>query len=80
MIKVNIHDAKTRFSMLIKQVLNGEEVVIAKGGNPVAKLVPYSEQLPERRSNQFQGTMKIADDFDAPLSKEELDKFYNNKI
>lgn len=69
MTTVNIHEAKTHFSRLIEQIQNGEEVVIAKAGVPVARLLPY---VPKKPSIKPPGGMEdegywIADDFDAPL-------------
>jgi prevent-host-death family protein len=66
---VNVHEAKTHFSRLLEQVARGEEVVIAKAGQPVAKLVAYT---PPKRKLAPPGSMAgqgfwIADDFDAPL-------------
>ena len=63
---VNVHEAKTHFSKLLDRVAKGEEVVIAKAGKPVARLVPISEQLQPRKFGGFEGQIWIADDFDAP--------------
>ncbi len=60
----NIHEAKTRFSQLIKQAQAGEEVIIAKAGVPVAKLIRYDENDVPRRPGFWRGKVKIADDFD----------------
>jgi prevent-host-death family protein len=62
---VNVHEAKTHFSKLLKRVAKGEEVVIAKAGKPVARLVPMPEP-PKRLFGQLRGQAWIADDFDAP--------------
>jgi prevent-host-death family protein len=64
---VNIHDAKSQFSKLIEAVKQGEEIVIAKGGKPVAMLVPMSAQKLVRQPGAMKGKIKIAADFDAPL-------------
>lgn len=65
---VNIHDAKTRLSKLLEQVQSGEEVVIAKSGMPIVRLVPY---IPPKRKvappGAMEGEIWIADDFDAPM-------------
>lgn len=66
MTQVNIHQAKTHFSKLIKKVLNGEEVVIAKGNKPVAKLVAIDGSKPKRELGTARGTFQIAPDFDEP--------------
>ena len=60
----NIHEAKTRFSQLIKRAQAGEEVIIAKAGVPVAKLIRYDENDVPRRPGFWRGKVKIADDFD----------------
>lgn len=76
---VNIHDAKTHFSQYINQALKGEEVVIARGGKPLIRLVPYTEEAQFRRGGQFKGLIKISDDFDAPLPEEILNQFYGDE-
>lgn len=65
---VNIHEAKTHFSKLIETVGRGEEIVIAKAGKPVARLVPVEPAKTERKPGALKGKMHVADDFDAPLS------------
>ena len=72
---VNIHDAKTRFSKLINQALQGEEIVIARDGKPLIRLVPFSEEPQIRKGGQFNGLIQISDDFDAPLPADIL-KFF----
>lgn len=61
---VNIHDAKTHLSRLIEQVEKGEEVVIARSGRPVARLVPLREPSGPRMPGAWRGRVTIADDFD----------------
>lgn len=78
-MQVNIHEAKTQFSKLISRALKGDEIVIARNGKPLIKLVPYSEQLETRHGGQLKGLIKIADDFDAPLPDELLKQFYGNE-
>lgn len=69
MHQVNIHEAKTHLSRLIQEALEGEEVVIAKGNKPVARLVPIRGREPERRIGGAKGLVRhIAEDFDAPLA------------
>lgn len=75
---VNIHDAKTQFSKLIEAVSQGERVIIAKAGKPVAELIAIESALPARKPGSLKGKIKIADDFDAPLSDEILDAFEGN--
>jgi len=60
----NIHEAKTHFSELIQDVLNGEEVVIAKAGVPVARLIPFSKTPQKRLGGQWKGKIHISADFD----------------
>lgn len=60
----NIHDAKTRLSKLIEQAERGEEVIIARAGKPVARLVPYQANKSTRRGGQWKGKVKISKDFD----------------
>jgi prevent-host-death family protein len=62
---VNIHEAKTTLSHLLAQVAMGEEVIIAKAGKPMAKLVPFAEDLtPRKLGGAWEGKVWIADDFD----------------
>jgi prevent-host-death family protein len=62
---VNIHDAKTHLSRLIERVETGEEVVIARAGRPVARLVPYRARTSPRVPGQWRGRVRLAPDFDA---------------
>lgn len=62
---VNIDQAKIQLARLLEQVANGEEVVIARSGRPVARLVAISES--PRRPGRLKGKIQMADDFDAPL-------------
>jgi prevent-host-death family protein len=73
---VNIHDAKTQFSKLLRRVAAGEEITIANRGTPVARLVPPAEEKPIRELGKDRGKVWIADDFDAPLPDEVLALFY----
>ena len=72
---VNIHEAKTHLSRLIVRVMGGEEVVIAKAGTPVARLVPYEAAPRVREPGSAKGTVQIAPDFDDPLPEELLESF-----
>ena len=67
MLQVNVHEAKTNLSKLIQKVVDGEEVVIAKGNLPIIKLVLIENLKPQRRLGTAKGKVKIANDFDAPL-------------
>ncbi len=75
MDKVNIHEAKTNFSRLVDQVAGGAEIVIAKAGKPVAKLVPIGRGGRVRKPGFLKGRIRIAADFDAPLPAALLDAF-----
>ncbi|MEO8469637.1 MAG: type II toxin-antitoxin system Phd/YefM family antitoxin [Chloroflexota bacterium] len=66
---VNIHDAKTHLSRLIERVEQGEEIVLARGGRPVARLVPLSTRTQPRQPGGWEGQVWIAPDFDAPLAE-----------
>jgi prevent-host-death family protein len=68
---VNIHEAKTHFSKLIEEVERGEEIVIARAGKPVAKLVPIEAEPPPRKLGFLKGQIWMSDDFDDPLPWEE---------
>lgn len=68
MTAVNVHEAKTHLSRLLDRVSRGEEIVIARSGDPVAKLVPYVAQ--PRMPGRLKGKIRIAPDFDAPLPEE----------
>ena len=75
MEKVNIHEAKTNLSRLVDQVSGGAEIIIAKAGKPVAKLVPIGRRGRVRKPGFLKGKIKIAADFDTPLPGELLDAF-----
>lgn len=72
---VNIHAAKTNLSRLLEAVAKGEEVVIAKAGTPIAKLVPYRASAPRRKLGTLAGTFVVPDDFDDPLPDDVLNAF-----
>jgi len=66
MVVVNMHEAKTRLSELVRLVEAGEKVVLARNGTPVVELVPAAP-APKRRGGQLRGRIWISDDFDAPM-------------
>jgi prevent-host-death family protein len=70
MIEVNIHEAKTHLSRLLAQVEAGEEIIIARNGEPVAKLVAVEKNSGKRVLGQYRGEVIIADDFDDPVDPE----------
>jgi prevent-host-death family protein len=72
---INIHEAKTHLSRIVDQVAAGDEVIIAKAGKPMARLVPLLEKKPGRRLGLLEGRFKVPDDFNAPLADDVLDAF-----
>lgn len=78
MIITNIYNAKTNLSKLIEQVLAGNDVVIAKAGKPVAKLVSYKAEKKPRKPGAWKGKAWISDDFND--ESDEINKlFYGEK-
>ena len=76
-VEVNMHKAKTELSKLVVRAAEGDEVVIMRNGDPVAKLVPIRKR---RVLGQARGEIWISDDFDDPMPDEFLDAFYNGPI
>jgi prevent-host-death family protein len=74
-VEINIYAAKSQLSQLIRRVTAGEEVVITRNGEPVARLVPVARAAVARRLGTLAGSIRIGDDFDAPLPDEILDAF-----
>jgi prevent-host-death family protein len=64
---VTVHDAKTNLSKLLQRVEKGEEVVIARGKTPVARLVSIKAQPPKRKFGAMKGQMRVTDAFFEPL-------------
>jgi prevent-host-death family protein len=72
-IQINIHEAKTHLSELLQRVMNGEEIIIAKAGKPVARLLPFEPAPQPRQPGNDAGKVIISPDFDEPLPEfEEL--------
>jgi prevent-host-death family protein len=71
----NIYEAKTALSRLVERAAAGEEIVIAKAGRPMARLVPLAPRPRRREPGGWEGQVRIADDFDAPLPDDVLDSF-----
>ena len=76
---VNIHEAKTHFSKLIQQALQGEVIIIAKSGVPVIQLTPYEKTTTKRKGGQLKGILLVEDNFDDPLPEEILKSFYGEE-
>ena len=68
-MEVGVHEAKTQLSQLLRRVAAGEEVVIARGGKPIAKLVPYDSPM-TRVLGRDVGLFEVPDDFNMPLPPE----------
>ena len=74
-VVVNIHAAKTQLSRLLDAATAGEEVIIARAGKPVARLVPISEAKQPRRLGTLAGKLHVSDDFDDPLPDDMVAQF-----
>jgi prevent-host-death family protein len=72
---VNVYEAKTHLSRLLREVALGEDVVIAKDGRPLVRLVPVKSDEALRELGFAAGRVVISDDFDAPLPPELLAAF-----
>jgi prevent-host-death family protein len=75
MNQVNIHQAKTQLSRLVELAANGEEIIIAKAGKPVARLVPYMAKGAVRRPGIMRGKIRIKKNFDERLPEKLLVSF-----
>lgn len=64
---VNVHEAKTHLSKILERVARGEEIIIAKAGKPVARLVPITET---RQPGRLKGVLRIGEGFDDPLPEQ----------
>jgi prevent-host-death family protein len=69
---VTIHNAKTNLSQLIARVEAGEEIVLARGKQPVARLVPFQPRETRRAFGPLRGVISVGPEFFEPLSTEEL--------
>ncbi|MFZ1642901.1 MAG: type II toxin-antitoxin system prevent-host-death family antitoxin [Candidatus Contendobacter sp.] len=75
---INIHAAKTHLSRLVEQAAAGEEIIIAKAGKPIARLMPLAVPKKEpRKLGILEGKLKVPDNFDDPLPDDILDLFYH---
>lgn len=73
-MEINVHEAKTQLSQLLRRVAAGEEIIIARSGKPIARLVPI-EKPPSRMIGMDAGLFQVPDDFDAPLPPDILAAF-----
>jgi len=76
MVSMNLHQATTALPALIEAALNGEDVVIAKDGKPMVRLVPCQERKTPRQPGRLRGQIRISDDFDA-VDPEIIEMFEN---
>jgi prevent-host-death family protein len=72
---VNVHAAKSQLSRLLDAAVAGEEVIIAKAGKPIVRLVPIERKLERRKLGTLAGKLHIPDDFDDPLPDDILADF-----
>ena len=75
---LNLYEAKTQLSALVDEAASGEEIIIAKAGKPLAKLVPF-RTVRRRTPGRAKGTIWMAADFDAPLPDDLLDAFTGSR-
>ena len=75
---VNIHEAKTHLSRLLERVERGEEIVLARAGKPIARLVRFEPPRPKRTGGQWRGKIWVSPDFDEPLP-EEIQKYFEGR-
>ena len=69
---VTIHKAKSTLSQLLAKVEAGQEVVLARGSQPIARIVPYHPAENERRAGSLRGLITVGPEFFEPLPEEEL--------
>ncbi len=74
MTEVGVHEAKTHLSKLLRRVAAGEEIVIARGGEPVARLVPARDKS-IRKLGSDRGVFVVPENFDEPLPEDVLETF-----
>ena len=81
MRQVNVYEAKTQLSKLIDAAAGGEEIIIARAGRPVAKLVPLATERPKRQLGLMKGKIWVAPDWDSPEVNEEIARtFYEGEL
>ena len=74
-LQVNIHEAKTHLSKLLAQVKKGQEIILAKSGKPIAKLIPIVEKPARRVPGTAKDKITISPSFDDPLPENVLEEF-----
>ncbi len=78
MVQYTIHKAKTHLSKILESVVQGEEIIIAKGNNPIAVIKKYEPPRKQRKGEQWKGKVQLSDDFD-DFGPELQDMFDMNK-
>jgi prevent-host-death family protein len=74
---INVHAAKTHLSRLLERVEAGEELVIARAGRPIARLVPFRPRREPRKPGLLRGQIWLADDWDSPEVNNEIADLFN---
>jgi prevent-host-death family protein len=73
---LNLYDAKTQLSSLVELAAAGEEIIIAKNGKPMARLVGLRERA-KRKPGRLKDKIWVSEDFDAPMTEKELVAWYS---
>lgn len=73
---LNLYDAKTQLSSLVDQAAAGKEIIIAKNGKPMARLVPFKQPL--RKPGKYKGKIWMSKDFDAPMP--DIEDLFENSV
>ena len=76
---MNLYEAKTQLSALVDAAAAGAEIVIAKNGTPMAKLVAYKPAV-RRKPGRLKGQIWMSDDFDAPMTDSDIAEFYKDDL
>ena len=74
---LNLYEAKTQLSSLVELAAAGEEIIIAKNGTPMARLVAFKDRV-KRKPGRLKGKIWMADDFDAPMTEAEIAAWYGS--
>jgi prevent-host-death family protein len=75
-MEASVHEVETHLSRLLETVLLGEEIVITRGGRPVAKLVPFERSKAKRKIGSAAALFRVPDDFNEPLPREVEETFW----
>ena len=81
MATVGLYEAKTNFSSLVDRVMRGEEIILSKRGEPVAKITPYTEAREELpKTGWLKGLITVPEDFDRAMEDELVEMFEEGSI